>query len=58
MKKQAPGRPERPDKGPEEIDDVEDVSGGNCIPSPDLVPTDDPFRDWTDPLGDAKKLEL
>ena len=58
-------RPDDPDgEGPEEIDDVEEVSGGyqfpdGCIPLPPL-PGDPPidYTDPFDPLGDRRHLEL
>jgi hypothetical protein len=59
-------RPDEPrDEGPEEIDDVEEISGGyqfpdsGCIPLPPIPGGDLPWVDYIDPLGDgAKKLEL
>jgi hypothetical protein len=56
-------RDEPRDEGPEEIDDVEEVSGGFQLPDAGCIPPypgipDDSFVDYVDPLGDRKHLEL
>ena len=50
---------ESPDDGPEEIDDVEEVSGGYQFPDGCIPPyPGEPPVDWTDPLDDGRHLEL